>query len=389
MMQTSVGINVPSRILDWVLNIGSKDRLTDAQLSNIREWRSGASLPTVKDIRTISDRLQVPFGYFFLSQPIDDTPPVCAHRTIGSRDIDRKPSRDLVDTVYAMSALQDWARQDRIDHDEEPFDFVGSVAVDVDSAGLTEALRQVLRLDEYWYRDGANSNPDTAFVYLRDHAEQAGIIVMMSGIVGENVRRRLDPEEFRAFALIDEYAPLVFINRADEPASARLFSLVHELAHILLGEDELYNDKSVSVAVTPVERLCNAAATALLMPDEDFSMAWGAAGGDADERIRAVRKLFPVSWVTVALRALHHRYISEEQYDAVCKRAKEWTATQKSRNVSSGGNYYATKSSRFDHRLLDRIVASVAEGRTSYTEAYRMTGTNRRTFQELLKRVEP
>ena len=184
MMQTSVGINVPSRILDWVLNIGSKDRLTDAQLSNIREWRSGASLPTVKDIRTISDRLQVPFGYFFLSQPIDDTPPVCAHRTIGSRDIDRKPSRDLVDTVYAMSALQDWARQDRIDHDEEPFDFVGSVAVDVDSAGLTEALRQVLRLDEYWYRDGANSNPDTAFVYLRDHAEQAGIIVMMSGIVG-------------------------------------------------------------------------------------------------------------------------------------------------------------------------------------------------------------
>ena len=79
-----------------------------------QRWRSGASLPTVKDIRTISDRLQVPFGYFFLSQPIDDTPPVCAHRTIGSRDIDRKPSRDLVDTVYAMSALQDWARQDRL-----------------------------------------------------------------------------------------------------------------------------------------------------------------------------------------------------------------------------------------------------------------------------------
>ena len=203
------------------------------------------------------------------------------------------------------------------------------------------------------------------------------------------MRRRLDPEEFRAFALIDEYAPLVFINRADEPASARLFSLVHELAHILLGEDELYNDKSVSVAVTPVERLCNAAATALLMPDEDFSMAWGAAGGDADERIRAVRKLFPVSWVTVALRALHHRYISEEQYGRGMQACKGMDNYSEIPQCFFWRQLLRYEKQQIRSSLLDRIVASVAEGRTSYTEAYRMTGTNRRTFQELLKRVEP
>ena len=386
-MAQTVRVNVPRTILDWVISIGAEDHLSENQRHDIDAWKQGAKRPTVSQLHTISNRLHVPFGYFFMDEPIDDTPPIYAKRTVGSQQPQGRPSRDLVDTIDQMTAIQDWARQDRIDNEGSRLEQVGSRTINDDSKLIVEDVRRALKINKHWYRKSGLYKPAKAFKLLRERAEGTGILIMQNGVVGNNTRRPLDPQEFRAFTLIDPYAPLIFINKTDEPETARLFSLVHELAHVWLGADELYNDTVLPTGVTRLEQVCNEVAAAILLPDEDFLETWQSIPDDTtlDERMKELKKHFPVSPTALALHALKHKLISQETFQKCNQAAQTWS--EETENQQGSPNFYNTELSRFDSRFLERLASSVAKGGTTYLDAYRLTGITGDTFTKLMKRA--
>src|SRR5699024_8633089 len=95
--------------------------------------------------------------------------------------------------------------------------------------------------------------------------------------VGElnNTHRPLHLNEFRAFTLVDEYATLIFINTLDSN-NGKTFSLLHEVAHVFLGINSLYNDdfQQTEKDINTTEILCNKIAGELIAPTEIFINLW-------------------------------------------------------------------------------------------------------------------
>lgn len=264
---------------------------------------------------------------------------------------------------------------------------MGSRTINDGSDLIVKDIRRALKIDEHWYRKSGLHDPAKAFKLLRERAEGTGILIMQNGVVGNNTRSPLDPKEFRAFALIDPYAPLIFINRTDEPETARLFSLVHELAHVWLGTDELYNDTALPTGVTRLEQVCNEVAAAMLLPDRDFLKAWQSFPDDTtlDERMKELKACFPVSPTALALHALKHELISQETFQECNQAAQIWS--EETENKQGSPTFYNTELSRFDSRFLERLASSVAKWGTTYLDAYRLTDITGDTFTKLMKRA--
>lgn len=386
-MQTK--IEVSTQILDWIIRSIPLETVPDKVISSIQKWRSGDSQPTFNQLEKISKALGIPLGYFFLHTPPNEDLSIVEYRTIDSIAL-TKPSRNLIDTLHDMEQIQDWMHNYLLSTESEKLIFVGALKNQTNSIEIAKYIRHLLGMQVDWFKSAKTA--DESFTFLRNAMSNAGVIVMMSGIVENNTHRPLQIDEFRAFALVNEYAPLIFINSNDS-INGKVFSLIHEFVHICIGENSLFNDRySTGQKVDKTEIICNAVAAEILVPIELFTKEWFSESEDADTtvRISSLAKAFKCGDTVIARRALDRQLITHEQYETISKegvkRYKEYLQRKKERK-EGGGDFYRTVASRIDQRFLRMLLSSVQEGTTMYTDAFRLTNTNRSTFTTLAEKV--
>jgi len=338
-------------------------------------WERGESRPTFRQLEQFAQATFVPFGYFFLMEPPVERLPIPDLRTPGNARIAR-PSPDLLDTLFLCQRRQTWYRDWARGSGEDARPFVGSARANSPVEETAALMRRALGFDL-----DARAECPTWTDALRQfigEAEELGVLVMVSGVVGSNNHRKLVPEEFRGFALADDLAPLVFINGADTKAG-QMFTLAHELAHLWLGESALTDATPACLAPHVTERWCDAVAAEFLVPLAALRDLLRP--GDVLGQVSALARRFKVSTLVV-LRRLHDaaRLTREEFHDAYETELRVLRA----RPRSEGGDFYLTQAARLSRRFTRALVLSTLEGQTLYRDAFRMLGIAREsTFREL------
>ncbi len=379
---STVRVKVNPEIYYWVKNQVNIEMLKTCMKENFKKWIEGEKDPTFKQIQDFSKATHIPLGYFFLDKPPIEKNELIEFRTIDSLELER-PSRDLIDTIHEMENIQEWMKDYLIKNSNDAVDFIASADLSDDINKTVNSIREKLHLQVDWYKDSKNS--DESFKLIRRKLEDVGIIVMTNGIVGANTKRKLNINEFRAFTLIDEYAPLIFINATDS-ANGKLFSLLHELAHIWYGKNSLFNDKYGINNPKKIEANCNAIAAEIILPNDIFVKSWNKNQFEIiGDRMQGISRKFHCSMIVVARRALDNRFINKNEYQNTVELVKNLYIENK--RTGSGGDYYKTLLSRLDHRVLFALNDSAYAGDTAFTDVYRLTNTNRRTFDTLIDRA--
>lgn len=370
-------VGIKPELLRWAqARSGQSTEYLQRRFPKLDSWESGATLPTFKQLEDFAKVTRTPIGFLFLLEPPVEELPVTDFRTMGDVAITR-PSPDLLDTLYLCQQRQDWFRDEIRTLGESPQEFIGSLDMSLDVLSAGARLRDVLGLDGAWRQQSANWTE--ALHQFINKIDALGILVMVSGVVGNNTHRQLKPAEFRGFALSDPWAPLVFINGADTKA-AQMFTLAHEMVHLWLGESGISNPQMATLPDHTTERWCNQVAAELLVPAALILHEFDPRNA-LHEELRRLARQFKVSTLVILRRIYDTGGISWDEFHSAY--GEEMSRLQDLPG-SRGGNAISNIGTRASKRFARALVISVLEGRTSYTEAFRLLGLRKlSTFEKV------
>ena len=374
-------IEIQPDLFQWAIRRSGHNNMDlVSRFPKINNWIEGTSCPTLKQLEKFANATKTPIGYLFLTHPPDEKVPIPDYRkSINFRR--GTPSPDLLETIYICQQRQEWFRDFSRSMRGESLPFVGTVTVKNDIVRTAAGIRKTLSMDI-----NERSNLSTWTEALRRFITQAdaiGILVMVNGVVGTNNYRKLDPQEFRGFALADDIAPLVFINGADTKA-AQMFTLAHEIAHIWLGNSALSDAEASEIPNNETEKWCNKVAAELLVPLELIKKEYRK-DEPLFEEMNRLAKYFKISTLVI-LRRIHdtgslNQKQMWESYNKELQRLQKMPG-------GSGGDFYLTQIARVSKRFARALVISTLEGQTLYTDAFQLLGFSKlATFRNLGERV--
>ena len=359
--------NINTDMLTWArersgISVPDFARRCGISEERLREWESGERKLTFNQAMRFAEKAHVPFGYLFLAKPPEEVLPIPDLRTLEGQGVQR-PSAELLDLVKLMMQRQEWYREYLQQHFAEANPYVGRASYSDSVESIVEDIRACLGVEPHPTR----GKWDDYYRDLVQRIESLGILVMRQGNLGHH-SRPLNVEEFRGFAIVDEYAPIIFVNHSDA-LGARLFTLIHELCHIWIGQSGISDGNTNTHRQEEV--LCNAVAAEFLVPAQEFRALWQQDSESWEDNLPPLEAHFHVSTWALARRALTLNFISEQEYGRYIFEQK---MRHEQRKGSGGPTYYQTKKAQISRQFSQAVVGEALSGQLLLREAGELLG---------------
>ena len=359
--------NINTDMLTWArvrsgISVPDFARRCGISEERLREWESAERKLTFNQAMRFAEKAHVPFGYLFLAKPPEEVLPIPDLRTLEGQGVQR-PSAELLDLVKLMMQRQEWYREYLQQHFAEANPYVGRASYSDSVESIVEDIRACLGVEPHPTR----GKWDDYYRDLVQRIESLGILVMRQGNLGHH-SRPLNVEEFRGFAIVDEYAPIIFVNHSDA-LGARLFTLIHELCHIWIGQSGISDGNTNTHRQEEV--LCNAVAAEFLVPAQEFRALWQHDSESWEDNLPPLEAHFHVSTWALARRALTLNFISQQEYGRYIFEQK---MRHEQRKGSGGPTYYQTKKAQISRQFSQAVVGEALSGQLLLREAGELLG---------------
>lgn len=356
------------------LNLSGTDRLGALEL--------GKRDPSRRQLLNMSEKYRRPLLTFYMQAPPKESDKGQDFRTLSEEPA--LGSEALLDALLRNVQSRQGLVRSALDEaeEDEPLPFVGSAKVHDGADALVGSMREVLGFSAEDFR--AEKTVTDAFAALRAAAEKAGIFVLLMGNLG-TYHTDIDAGVFRGFALSDEVAPFIVINENDSRA-AWSFTLLHELAHIFLGQTGIsgYDGEA------EIEKFCDSVAARFLLDPIELAAVGAQNAVDPEDlvkRIDAFASDKNLSRKMVAFNLLRTNRITAAAYRNLSDAfdADRLARKKEARGDGGGPDYYKVRRHRVGPGLVSFVKRMIADGALSTTKAGKVLGVKPTAVGRLLE----
>ena len=311
-MARSVKALANPALIQWARKTAGYDLAMAAQKlgqdeKRLGAWEAGEEQPTIAQLRKAAEVYKRPLAVFYLDERPTGFTALKDFRRL-PQGMPRSFSPKLRFLIRRFLERQEWAEEYRKQRGGRVPECVGSETITSNASDAATRVRRLLKISlaeqQSW------GDPNVAFRRWIEACEAVGVLVFQSSDVA------LD--EMRGFAVPRELAPAVLVNSKDTRA-ARIFTLFHELAHILIGAAGV---SDLRIASQPrseeqgIEVFCNSLAAETLVPESKLvaDVKRNRQSG-IDGMIKSIARLYSVSREVIARRLLDLNRITKADYE--------------------------------------------------------------------------
>jgi Zn-dependent peptidase ImmA (M78 family)/transcriptional regulator with XRE-family HTH domain len=248
----------------------------------VRAWETGDARPSIAQVRKLGEIYKRPLAVFFLQEPPKDFDAQREFRRLpGVTAQNESPEMRLALRIALFRREAARELYDQLGEEVPTFDAKADPSENAETVG--NRIREILGIT--WDAQLAWPTAHAALNGWRAAVERLGILVFQSG--------EMAVDEMRGISIPHGPLPVILLNSGDAP-HGRIFTLLHEFAHILLtnaGHETSSLEGQRKPEDQRLERISNRFAAAALLPRDEFlseiERIPAAAQGDED----ALRKL--------------------------------------------------------------------------------------------------
>ncbi|WP_114604368.1 ImmA/IrrE family metallo-endopeptidase [Staphylococcus sp. EZ-P03] len=341
------------------------------KVEKIDDIMSGEINPTFNQLIKIAKIINVPVGALLLNEKMTEPKERLDFRVLQSK-MEESKSEELKATIQEMRMKQAFLKEEI----EYELPYIHLFKAQTDVLQVAHEIRKILDVPKDYM---GQAKPD-AFNYFREKINRIGVFVFLNGKVKDNTHRPLNIKEFRGFVLSDKQAPIIFINQTDTK-NGRLFTLIHELVHLFVGNEGIFNSDALEESAQSFEAHINKITAELLVPLSIFEKI-------KTNDIHILETIFPVSQYVLYRRLLDTNRISRTAYQVAVKELEEaYTKAQKNKKLSSesGGNFNNNLKYRMDSVFFRYVDNALKQNKISYTDAFQLVGVGYKGYKFLAK----
>lgn len=348
-------------------------------VQNVSAWETGAAWPTYRQLEKLAEGLfHRPVALFFLPEPPQESPARQEFRTLPEFDITGLSA----DTRYAVRLGRSYQESLReltggVNPSDKRIWRDLRLHRSADVASATRRLRDYLDVPLGVQQSWGSS--EDAMALWRSHVEDAGVFVF---------KRSFKQREISGFCLTHDEFPIIMVNNST-PFSRQVFTLFHEVAHLLFGissittVDGRFVDR-MSGADKSIEVACNRFAAEFLVPSDAFP--WGSVNPDHPiDAVPGIARRFNVSREVILRRILDRGWVDPETYR---ERVQSWADdAHEGRGGHGGGDYYNTQAAYLGDAYLRLAFSRHRAGIISTSELSEHLGVKARNILRLEEKV--